>query len=412
MISCTNNSSLGIKGAISTESTGYASAEDSANSKSDTAIKIFPKSYFSPKEMELFYNNVSGKNIISGNKKYLPVTEHKRPVFVACDCNNNGNTEFFVLFAESISESDISDISIDSVKDLRNIYMEEISLRQFLLAVYKYHENGEEKKFIHDQNIFLEDKGAFSSLKEIEIDKNNKIYGISINFLTSVGMHEDIVIKRKGSYSINSIKNTLSDSTRKEDIDGDGVIDLLRYEKIFVDGFGVETFITWQKFNGDKFVPVKTVNTVKDLRSFLNESKLYLEAKRIDLFIKKAVAPPVLNKLNLANISSEKILQRIFYPVKRESSHLIDINTMLSSSEDVVFIFPEIFENPFRMDNDGVNSFTTYVRVLLKNDGITIPSGDESADADNSLVNEEIYLVKIYMSNNPFEDNRFFFFVY
>ena len=414
VISCTTSPSSENKRAVSTEANSLASAEDSPSrdsSKSDKILKMFLESSFSNKEMELFYNSVSGKKIISGGKKYLPVTDNRKPVFVVCDCSNDGDVDFFVLFAESISENDVSDISIDSVRDLRNIYMEEIYLRQFLLAVYKYHEIGEEKKFIHKQNIVLEDKGAFSSLKEIEIDRKNKIFGISANFVTSTGVHEDIVIKRKGSYSINSIKNTLSDSTRKDDIDDDGVIDLLRYEKIFVDGFGVETFITWYKFNGEKFLPVKTINIVKDLRSFLNESKLYLESKRIDLFIRKTVPPPVFKKLNLAKISSEKIMQRIFYPVKRESSYMIDINTMLSSSEDISFIFPEIFENPFRMDNDGLFSFTTYVRVLLRNEGIALSSDEESEDPDNNLVNEEIYFVKIYMSNNPFEENRFFFFV-
>ena len=411
IFSCLTDSS-GSKEAISLELAGHNAAEGGSaskdNSKSD-AINSFPKYPFTQKDLELFYNNVSGK-IINGNKKFLPVTENKKPVFIACDCNNDGDTEFFVLFAECISENDISDISLDSVRDLRNIYMEEIHLRHFLLAVYKYRENSEEKKFIHKQNIVLEDNGAFSSLKEIEIDKKNRIYGISVNFVTSVGIHEDIVIKRKDSYLITSIKNSLSDSTRKEDIDDDGIIDLLRYEKIFVDGFGVETFITWYKFNGDKFLPVKKVNTVKSLRSFLNDSRLYLETKKIDLFIRKTVEPPVLKKLNLAKISSEKIMQRIFYPVKRESSYLVDINTMLSSSEDIGFIFPEIFENPFRADNDGVYSFTTYVRVLLKNEGIAI-SGNTNNNAAPVLVNEEIYFVKIYMANNPFEDNRFFFFV-
>ena len=410
---CVTKSSVG-KEAISSEAAGYDVAQDNSgskeHSKSDTTINVFPKRHYTQKEMELFYHSVSGA-ITSGNKKFLPITENKKPVFIVCDCNNDGDTEFFVLFAESISENDVSDISLDSVRDLRNIYMEEIHVRQFLLVVYKYNENGDEKKFILKQKIILEDKGAFSSLKEIEIDKKNRIYGISINFVTSIGMHEDIVIKRKNSYSITSIKNTLSDSTRKEDIDADGIIDLLRYEKIFVDGFGVETFITWYKFNGEKYLPVKKVNTVKDLRSFLDDSRSYLEAKRIDFFIKKTVAPPVLKKLNLAKISSEKIMQRIFYPVKRESSYLVDINTMLSSSEDIGFIFPEIFENPFRADNDGVYSFTTYVRVLLKNEGIAIANTDANPEAAAVLVNEEIYFVKIYMANNPFEENRFFFFV-
>ena len=411
VISCTTNSSK-KKGEL------LADSADAENRVSDTTIKTFPKSSFTQKEMEIFYDTVLGKIIIRGNKRFLPVTENKKPVFIACDCNNDGIVEFFILFAESISENDISDISIDSAKDLRNIYREDY-LRQFLLAVYKYSEHGEEKRFLHEQSILLEDKGVFSSIKEIAIDKNNKINGISVNFITSVGINEDIIINKKESYSITSIKNTLSDSTIKKDIDDNGIIELLRYEKTFVDGFGVETFITCYKFNGEKFLPVKTVNTVKDLRSFIDESKMYLERKSIDLFLKKAVAPPVLKKLNLAKIGQEKILQRIFYPVKRESSHLIDINTMLLSGDDINFIFPEIFENPFRMDSDGIYSFTTYVRVLLKNDDITIPSdsGDDSVDtdvdfdADNILESEEIYLIKIYMSNNPFEDNRFFFFV-
>ena len=412
ILSCkTSSSNSASAGKGETSAGAAASAALKNNSGSNSAAKTLPKSSFSQKEMELFYSNVSVKKIVRANKKFLPVTEGKKPVFVSCICNNDDNTEFFVLFAESISDDDVSSISIDSVSDLRNIYREDIYLRQFLLAVYKYYENSEEKKFIHEQNIILDGKGAFSSLKEILIDKNSKIYGVSANFITSTGTHEDIVIKRNERYSITTIKNTLSDSTRKEDIDNNGIIDFVRYEKIFVDGFGVETFITWYRFNGEQFLPVKTVNTVKDIRAFLKESKMFLETKRTDLFIKNTIAPVVLKKLNLAKISSDKIMQRIFYPVKRESSYLIDINTMLSSSDNIDFIFPEIFENPFRVDNDGNYSFTTYVRVLLKNDNIIITPDNKSPGAEDILVNEEIYLVKIYMANNPFEDPRFFFFV-
>ena len=411
-VACSTNSSLERKeddriknreAAVHSEAEhGRVSRDDS---RGNAAMGRFPKSLFTQQEMELFYSTALGKKIIHGGKVFLPVAENRIPVFIAMDIDNDGYTEFFTLFAESISEDDASSISLESVKDLRNIFREEVSQRQFLLAIYNYYERGSEKKFIHEQSIVLENKSVFSSLEAIEIDRNNKIHGISVNFITRAGTHEDIITKARDSYSVINIRNTLSDSTEKRDIDNDRVVDLLRYEKMFVDGLGVETFITWYRFNRGRFTPVKTVNTVQDLRVFFRDSKLHLEAKRIDHFVQATVEPVVLRRLNSSNISSEKILERIFYPVKRESSHLVDINTMLASGENITFIFPEIFEDPFRVDSNGVYSFTTYVRAFVRNGGVVI------SPADSTLVNEEIYLVRIYMTQNPFVDNRFFFFV-
>jgi len=415
-ITCSTNSSLEKKeDQVKDQAVVGHSAEHGKVSRDDpkpnAAVRKIPKSSFTQQEMELFYNTVLGKKIINRDKVFLPVIENRRPVFIAKDIDNDGYTEFFTLFAESISEDEVSSISADSVKDVRNIFREEISLRHFLLAIYSYYESNNEKKFIHERSIVLEDKNVFSSLQTIEIDRNNRIYGISVNFNTRIGTHEDIITKARDSYSVTSIRNTLSDSTEKRDIDNDGVIDLLRYEKMFVDGLGVETFITWYKFNRGRFSPVRTVNTVQDLRSFFKESKSYLETKRVDRFVRTTVDPVVLSRLNVANISSERILERIFYPVKRESSYLVDINTMLASSENVSFIFPEIFEDPFRVNSDGIYSFTTYVRAFVRSGGVTISPANNNLDTGRVLVNEEIYLVKIYMAKNPFEANRFFFFV-
>ncbi|MCL2295387.1 MAG: hypothetical protein FWC36_11095 [Spirochaetes bacterium] len=416
LFSISGKLSISIMLIILTISCVTGSSLESSEQKKETGregekkiLQGTPKTHFTPQEMQLFFNSVMRQQIRIGNKRFLPVIDNRRPVFVARDINNNGHTEFFALFAESILENETSGILRSVVSDLRNIYRSDIYQRQFILAVFRYHETNNEKKFIHEQNIILEGTGAFSSLKELKIDRNNKIYGISATFVTSAGTHEDIVIKGRQAYSITSIRNTLSDSTRKEDINNTGVIDLLRHNKVFVDGLGVETFITWYIFDGERFRSVKTVNTVKDLRVFLRESQMHLEARRTDRFIRRAVAPPVLEKLNAARIGQERIMQRIFYPVKWEYSFLIDINRMLAAGNEISFIFPEIYESPFRRDRDGLYSFTTYVRVLLRNGGVAISS--ENMDTD-IIINEEIYLVRIYMAENPFEDNRFFFFVH
>ena len=346
----------------------------------------------SPREIEKLYHAAAANRITKEGRIYLPVSEGNKLTFISGDFTGDGCPEFYVLYSEGSAEDDVLKLSIT---DIKNIYQEDVGLRQYLLASYIFSDNA----FVYKGYVNIESRGAFSYLEKKEINRNTKTYALSAGFLTSEGSSEDLVIfSRDGKYSTITIRNTLSDSMRKDDIDNDGVLDLLRYEQIFVDGSGAETFITWFKFNGKEYLPVKTVNTVKDLRSFLEKSEQLLEGKELEKFIEDSISAPVLRKIKSAGISSSGILQRVFIPARRDTGSFADIGTLLSSEAGIDFTFPVILENPFRMERDNLYSFTTYVKASLKG-------------AENTEDNEAIYLVRIYMAANPFAARKYFYFV-
>lgn len=364
------------------------------DSEADTSGLMIPSvaGECSAQEIEKLYLAAAGKKIIIDDKTYLPVSEGKELTFISGDFAGDGYCEFYVLYSEGSSEDDVLKLSIT---DLKNIYQDDVGLRQYLLAFFEFSNND----FTYKGYVRIESRGAFSSLEKKEIDKNKKISALSAEFITSEGTSEDLIVfSRDGKYSAITIKNTLSDSTRKDDIDNNGVLDLLRYEQIFVDGSGAETFITWFKFNGKEYLPVKTINTVRDLRSFLEKTELLLEGKELEKFIETAISPSVLKKLRSAGIGSMGILQRVFIPARRDTGSFADIETLLSSEAGIDFNFPVILENPFRMERDNLYSFTTYVRASLK-------GKEETED------NEAIYLVRIYMAANPFAARKYFYLV-
>ncbi len=346
----------------------------------------------SPREIEKLYHSAAANRITKEGRIYLPVSEGNKLTFISGDFTGDGCPEFYVLYSEGSSGDDVLKLNIT---DLKNIYQEDVGLRQYLLAAYIFSDNA----FVYKGYVNIESRGAFSYLEKKEINRNTKTYALSAGFLTSEGSSEDLVIfSRDGKYSTITIRNTLSDSMRKEDIDNDGILDLLRYEQIFVDGSGAETFITWFKFNGKEYLPVKTVNTVKDLRGFLEKTELLLEGKELEKFIEDSISPPVLRKIRSAGISSSGILRRVFIPARRDTGSFADIGTLLSSEAGIDFTFPVILENPFRMERDNLYSFTTYVRASLKG-------------AEDTEENEAIYLVRIYMAANPFAARKYFYFV-
>ena len=379
-----------------------------------------------PDDISSLLSAVKNRKITVQNSEYFPVLEKGSPLHIASDFRRDSCPEYYFLFAEGKPDEIMTR---ENVSDIKNLYRGGSAHRKYLLAVYLYRGGSEKPLFIQDGIIILEGKGSLSFFDTILIDTRRKISGLNAGFVTSEGIFEEILtFDPKGSFSRSTVKNTISDHTRKVDIDEDGVIELIRYEQVFVDGSGAETFITKYSFDGQRFRPVKSINTVKDLRSFLAAAEEFLEAGNIERFINFAVSPQILGNLRSAGISREGILERIFYPAKKDDSTFIGINRMLSSRENsgkkIDFIFPEILENPFRFDRDRLYSFTTYVRVSIKNSGQKFSRGTDVSDngiaseggagtgADGAKAetpdekNEEIYFVRIYMAADPFAGRR------
>ena len=189
------------------------------------------------------------------------------------------------------------------------------------------------------------------------------------------------------------MNNTLTEFYRIEDIDSDGFLEVLRYENLFEEGLGYETFITRFELTDSGFSSAGSLSIVRNLKKFLAVAEKTLENKNIEVFLKQSVPEKKLAELKGRNLSGRSIVRKIFYPVKKENELFPDINVFIKNGNKIDFVFPDIVENPFRFDRDNVYNFTTYVKV-----------SSESRD-------EAIYIVKIYMNENPFDSPRFSFHV-
>lgn len=344
-------------------------------------------SYFSGEQLR---KAVADKKVTTEDGTlFLPVRDKNNFVYVSGYFANKKALEIYVLFSAAI-EGEAEEMSLQEISDLKNIYQEDVQLRKYLIFGFTF-TNG---KIAESDSFILQGKGAFDYLNKIEIDKNKELFALTAGFVSSIGTQEEIIVfDSEGKRHTTMINNTMSDFTKKTDIDKNGILDLLRYEQVFIDGSGAETFISWYKFNGREYERTKSVNTVKDLKSFISDAEIILEKGNQEVFINQFVSSSVLEKLHEVEYMDSKVMQRIFIPTGEGS----DINQFFDSGKKLDFIFPVILESPFRVEPDKLYSFTMDVRVSAKDGAVE--------------KKEEIFIVRIYMANNPFLLNRFFFFV-
>lgn len=345
------------------------------------------KPYFSGEQLR---KAVADKKVIAKDGTlFLPVKNKNSFVYVSGYFANKEILEIYVLFSEAV-EGEAEGMSFQEISDVKNIYREDVQLRKYLIFGFTFANS----KITETDSFILQGEGAFDYLKKIEIDKNQELFALTAGFVSSIGTQEEIIVfDSGGKHYTTMINNTMSDFTKKTDIDKNGILDLLRYEQVFVDGFGAETFISWYKFNGREYERTKSINTVKDLKSFIDNAETILEQGNREVFMNQFVSFSVLEKLQETGYMDSKIMQHLFIPTREGS----DINQFFDSGKKLDFIFPVIIESPFRVDSDKLSSFIMDVRVSEKNEVV-----DKK---------EEIFIVKIYMTNNPFLPRRFFFFV-
>ena len=317
---------------------------------------------------------------------YFPVHRKERIDYIEEDLDNNGVTEIYVICtnAESPEMSDEAYLS-----DIRN-FIDDTATDRYLLAVFL-----NDKKALSPVAVLpLKHRSVLSSYSVLDLSSDTQVRAVTVIFRGEDGLSENIVtVSDSGSYSVISMNNTLSEFFRIEDIDNDRDIEIISYENLFEEGLGYETFITLYELTDNGFSSAGTVNIVRNLKLFLSEAEKYLEAKNLKYFLKFTVPSARLKGLNDRGLSDRTVLQRIFYPVKKENDLFPDINMFLKNESNIDIVFPDIVENPFRFDRKNVYNFTTYVKVSAGNQ------------------DEAIYLVKIYMNSNPFDSPMFSFLV-
>jgi len=315
---------------------------------------------------------------------YFPVHKTGRVKYIEENLDNSEGPEIFVLYAygDTNEKTEITYLS-----DIRN-FIDESLYDKYLVAVYKpvY---GLLK--LHEI-LPLKYRSVLKDFSVKNISEDTLKRAISVSFTGEDGVTDNfLTFSPIHSYSVFSMNNTLTEFNRVEDIDKDGSLEIIRYEDLFEEGLGYETFITLFELTDSGFSSKDSVSTVRNLRKFLESSEEYLESKNISGFLNHAVPPVILNKQRSRMLSDKNIVRKIFFPVKKENELFPDINVFLKKDGKIDIVFPDIVENPFRFDRSNTYNFTTYVKV----------NGENREEA--------IYIVEIYMNSNPFDNPMFSF---
>ena len=315
---------------------------------------------------------------------FFPVHRRGRLKYIEADLHDSGINDFFILYAFG-NDSSVTDQS--QLEDPGNAAEDTVS-DKYLAAVYSPVSGNLKLKKI----LPLKHRSMLQNFSETELSEDSSRKAVILSFSGEDGISDNLITASgKNSFSVFSMNSTLSEFSRIEDINNDGIKDILIYENIFEEGLGYETFITLYSLTDSGFTSDGSLSVVRNLRVFLEKAEKTLEDKNIDAFLRFSLSPLKFSELKGRNLSSKTIIRKIFYPVKKENELFPDINMFLKNGNRIDFVFPEIVENPFRFDRRNIYNFTTYVKV-----------SSESRE-------EAIYIVKIYMNSNPFRQPLFSF---
>jgi hypothetical protein len=213
---------------------------------------------------------------------------------------------------------------------------------------------------------------------------------LSLRFQTIEGFIERWTVFSDKGISTIKLEETLSIQYAIRDIDDNGYKDIVIYEKIFEEGTGYETFITWLGWKSGAFEEIKTVNIVRNLKEFLITVKNYLLNEEWEALIDYAGYEDHVERMRNAGLTANQICSYLF-PLDRTES--VESNPFLTEEKEVVeVVYPDIMENPFGIPDDEEPVFPLEMRLVTEN---------------------KSYLVKtkLALSNNPFYGKQFYFFV-
>jgi hypothetical protein len=206
---------------------------------------------------------------------------------------------------------------------------------------------------------------------------------VTVSFLTPDGRETELLaFDRPGGpprYH-RSLTETLSASSYLEDIDGDGVQDLVLSERAMEEGTGYETFLTWCRWNGSEFRQYRTINVVRNLNAFLAGLRERILDQRVSEVLARAILPQELERLRGRGLGPQAILVKTLG---------LDPAGLPALKELREIVFPPILENPF-VSADAIGSyFVLSFRIVDSTGGSYIGS------------------TRVYLLRNPFGERQF-----
>ena len=306
-----------------------------------------------------------------------PLQEHGRAMVILHDLNNDENPDAFVLGIDSEKKN----YNALQLADYSRLYAENPEAVNFYLLIFQ----NKQGELYLQRSIDLGQWYVFDFFSKLHFNSNNSLpVMIMASFQARHGTEQKLFIFNDISgrpiYQ-KTLEQTLSVQSMIEDINGDGIVDLIIQENTMEEGTGYETFLTWHRWNGKTFYEYRTTNVVRNLNNFLRSTKELLLEGRYNEFISFGVDPLRAGTLKKEGLKDSDIALRSLGI--KDSALLIEINELQT---------PEILENPFS-SRDKKGSFFNPAFKIVDQNGSTFVT-----DAT------------LYMRINPFGKKQFVFF--
>jgi len=228
---------------------------------------------------------------------------------------------------------------------------------------------------------------------------------IRINFQTHEGQESQwVAFSRYNKFSFFTLKDSISITMETRDIDRNGVLDIIEWRKVFEEGTGYETFLTWYRWDGVQFAQYDSTNIVRNLNRFMQKAGYLLSSGKWDQALRHILPAQLYSDSQPA--AAEDLFLEVFPPRTVEKqpgepnrlSGGIDeeeLRSLLASDERVfnTVVFPQVLENPFAAgDGTCCSGYQTRFSVrFIFRDG-------------RSLVRECL----VRMNSNPFASQQFY----
>lgn len=312
-----------------------------------------------------------------------PLINHGHPLEVSRRLSAVGNPEIFAVFAKVDKETEAE---VATLSDFSRLFKQELKPVEFSLVQFRQSDG----KLQRVRSFPLGKYMVFESLQIVPIHKGFDMpFAASVTFQTQEGSDDVwVTFSHHGTSNI-TLEQTLSRSPIIEDIDDDGLLDIVFKERGIEEGTGYETFLTWYRWDGSAYKEYKTTNIVRNLREFLSSAALLLSSDKIGEFFSTSLPKKAVAALRSEGLSPEGIFLTVFHLVPSSPDNPNDPLSTLTSIHRV--IFPNIFENPFTEQDERGYSFPMTVRIV---------SSDRAS---------HFYSAKVYLHKNPFVDPEFSF---
>ena len=208
----------------------------------------------------------------------IPVHRSGTALYLLHDIDSNGYNDVFAL---AVRVDQPAEAEFANINDYTRLYRADRSAVGFYLCLF-HQRSG---TLFPADLIFLGERMVVDSFRpQAIVEGENTPFAVSVVFTTLQGRVQEWVIFSGGTPGRFSIQERSGELFRVEDIDKDGVIDVVIYEEIYEVGVGNETYLTWYEWDGREFSSRATVNVVRNLRQFLKAAFDAIRGKNWDKF--------------------------------------------------------------------------------------------------------------------------------